>query len=138
MGQLGLQMARVRVTARVGGQPGSKVLSCLLEGPVLQEPGEEQITLPKGIHGGLVAHGFVLHRQEGGALGLHQYRGHIQEGAGLVQPLAEVQGAHIVQKLPGDGGQRDLSQGELAVGQHAQQQVEGPLVDIQVDGEAVR
>ena len=119
------------VPARVRRQDGTEILTCLFEGAVLQKPGKEEVALSQCLHGGLIAQGLVLNRQESCALGLYQNGGDIKKGAGLIQTGLEIQSTHIGQKLAGHCSQGNLGQLELPVGQKAQKHVEGTLVNIQ-------
>ena len=74
--------------------------------------------------------------QDGHAFGLHQNRSNIQERTGLVHVLREVKATHISQEFLGDRGERNLGQLELVVGDHAEQRIERPGIDLKIHLEA--
>ena len=94
----------------------------LLEGPVLQEPGEEQVTGLEQLEVGLL---LVL------VMGQKAVRLERQEGRGhddklRCAPQVPVR-AHVGDEVVGHLGQRQLGNVEPLAGNKAQKQVEGPL-----------
>ncbi|OEI67225.1 hypothetical protein Cus16_3126 [Curtobacterium sp. ER1/6] len=111
-------------------------LGGLLERPVLQEPGEQQVA---GLEQGdvLGVDEFTL-RQEPGDLQVEQGRGDDEELAGLVELVGGLRLAHVLDELTGDGAERHLGDVELVLRDQRQQQVERAVEVAQPDPEAGR
>ena len=110
----------------------------VLEGAVLQEPGEEHVP---GLDEGEV---LVVLRpplwQQPGGLEVEQGRGDEEELGGLVQVPAAVGGllrADVGDELVGDGRDGDLGDVKLVLGDEAEEQVEGTGEDVEVDLEGL-
>src|SRR6202012_3664909 len=100
-------------------------------GPVLQEPGEQQVT---SLQQGEVFLVLDLARgQQPGRLQIEQRGRDHQEVAHLVQIPAVRTFGEVGDELVGDLGERHFGDVELVLGDQRQQQVEGTLEHIQVN-----
>ena len=98
----------------------------VLEGLVLQQPGEQQVPGLEERHVFLVFH--LTGRQEPGRLEVQQRRGDHQELAGLIQgPVAALllQVADVLDEFIGHRGNGHLGDVQLVLGDQGQEQVEG-------------
>jgi len=125
-----------RSSANRGGHPGGEHARHFLVGPVLEQPGEEQVA---GLEQGQVL--FVLDLagwQEPGGLEVEQGGRDDQEVTDLVQVPAVGALRDVADELVGDLGQGDFGDVQLVLGDQREQQVEWTLEHVEVDLEARR
>ncbi len=123
------------VPAPLRGQPIAHVGGDLLVGPVLQQPGEQQVARLQQGQVRLVLH--VPAWKQPRRLQVQQGRRHQQEVAGLVQiPVVTVR-PDVRDELVGDLRQGDLGDVELVLRDQREEQVEGALEVVQVHLEGV-
>ena len=127
---------RMREPARIRRQTCTEVVGGLLERAVLQQPGEQQITLAQRLHAALVAPAVLVAGQQRGAFGLHQDRGDVDERTGGLHVARHIHAPDILQELLGDRRERNLGQFQAIAGDHAQQHVERAGIHVQTDGES--
>ena len=83
-------------TAGIGSEPGAKIAGRLFERTILQQPGEQQVTLTQRFKTLLVALPIrLVMRQQRRALRLDEHRGDIEERARLLHVARKIQRAHI-------------------------------------------
>ena len=130
-----LQADRPRVPLGLPRQPGLEHRGDLLEGAVLEQPGEQQVARLEQREVLLVLD--VALRQQPGGLEVEQGGGDQEERRGLVEvPLrrpAARAGLDVRDELVGDLRQRDLGDVELVLRDQAEQQVEGTLEVVQAE-----
>ncbi len=134
VGERRLQRHHAREPQRLLGHPPREDLRHLLVRPVLQQPGEQQVT---GLQQGEVL--LVLHLARGqqpGRLEVEQGGRDQQEVARLVEVPLGAPGADVGDELVGDLVERHLGDVELVLGDQPEQQVEGALEHLEVDVEA--
>ena len=103
-------------------EPPGEPAGGLLEGPVLQQPGEQQVA---GLEQrDILGVDQLALRQQPGDLQVEQGGGDDQELARLIELLGDVEAAQVGDELVGDRAQRDLGDVQLVLGDEGQQQVE--------------
>ena len=113
-----------------GRHPAGEDRGDLLVGPVLQQPGEEQVARLE--QGQVLLVLDLARRQQPGGLQVEQGGGHEQEVGHLVQVPAAGALLDVGDELVGDLGQRHLGDVQLVLGDQPEQQVERPLEDVEV------
>ena len=133
-GEPRLHRHRAREPARLHRQPLRQHRGDLLERPVLQQPGEQQV--PRLQQREVLVVLDVARRQQPGRLEVEQGGRDHEELAGLVEIPLRAAGPDVGDELVGDPGQRDLGDVELVLGDQPEQQVERALEDVEVHLEA--
>ncbi len=96
------------------GHLSRHVRRSFLIGAVLQQPGEEQV--PGLEQGEVLLVVYFPGRKQPGRLEVQQGGGHDEEVAGLVKLPASGERTDVADEFVGDGGQRDLGDVELVLG----------------------
>ena len=120
--QVRLQRNDPGVAARSGFRAKTKGGGCLFEGPVLQEPGEEQVTSFEQLEVGLLI--ILVLGQKAVGLERQESGGHHNELRSASQVPV---GAHMGDELISHFRQRQLSDVEPLTRDETQEQVERPL-----------
>ena len=135
LGELILQRHRTRVAAQRCRLEFGEHLRDMLVGPVLQQPGEQQVAdLEQGEVFGVVD---FTGRQQSRSLEIEQGGGDHQEGGGLVEFQRGPDLTGVGDELVGHLVQRDLGDVQTPAEDQLQKKIERPLEVDQLDPEAL-